>query len=376
VFVFSFSVRWLKCSFWHDFISLLFLGCKYKRFFCNPLFYLKKVSSFLLIIFSYICLKTKPTWFIKVFDQINKTQFGLGECGPIQGLSLESIDQMINKLNEVKKNINDLSNIDLSLFPSINFGLETALLDLKNGGKKVIFKNSFYDGYPIKINGLIWMGIKDFMINQINSKISDGYSCLKLKIGSIDFNEELSIIKSIRERFSSEVLEIRVDANGAFKSKNVLNKLELLSKLNIHSIEQPIGTNQWKELKEICKKTPLPIALDEELIYINDKKEEFINYIKPQYLVLKPTLIGGLEKTNKWINIAENNNIGWWITSALESNIGLNAIAQFCGNYELKLPQGLGTGQLFSNNIESPLEIKGQELYFRKNKKWDMRIFE
>lgn len=321
-------------------------------------------------------LKTKPTWFIKVFDQINKTQFGLGECGPIQGLSLESIDQMINKLNEVKKNINDLSNIDLSLFPSINFGLETALLDLKNGGKKVIFKNSFYDGYPIKINGLIWMGIKDFMINQINSKISDGYSCLKLKIGSIDFNEELSIIKSIRERFSSEVLEIRVDANGAFKSKNVLNKLELLSKLKIHSIEQPIGTNQWKELKEICKKTPLPIALDEELIYINDKKEEFINYIKPQYLVLKPTLIGGLEKTNKWINIAENNNIGWWITSALESNIGLNAIAQFCGNYKLKLPQGLGTGQLFSNNIESPLEIEGQELYFRKNKKWDMRIFE
>ena len=321
-------------------------------------------------------LKTKPTWFIKVFDQINKTQFGLGECGPIQGLSLESIDQMINKLNEVKKNINDLSNIDLSLFPSINFGLETALLDLKNGGKKVIFKNSFYDGYPIKINGLIWMGIKDFMINQINSKISDGYSCLKLKIGSIDFNEELSIIKSIRERFSSEVLEIRVDANGAFKSKNVLNKLELLSKLKIHSIEQPIGTNQWKELKEICKKTPLPIALDEELIYINDKKEEIINYIKPQYLVLKPTLIGGLEKTNKWINIAENNNIGWWITSALESNIGLNAIAQFCGNYELKLPQGLGTGQLFSNNIESPLEIEGQELYFKKNKKWDMRIFE
>ena len=321
-------------------------------------------------------LKTKPTWFIKVFDQINKTRFGLGECGPIQGLSLESIDQMIDKLNEVKKNINELSNIDLSLFPSINFGLETAFLDLKNGGEKVIFKNSFYDSYPIKINGLIWMGNKDFMINQINSKISDGYSCLKLKIGSIDFNEELSIIKSIRERFSSKILEIRVDANGAFKSKNAINKLELLSKLKIHSIEQPIATNQWKELKEICEKTPLPIALDEELISINDKKEEFINYIKPQYLVLKPTLLGGFEKTKKWINIAENNNIGWWITSALESNIGLNAIAQFCGNYELKLPQGLGTGQLFSNNIESPLEIEGQELYFRKNKKWDMRIFE
>ena len=321
-------------------------------------------------------LKTKPTWFIKVFDQINKTRFGLGECGPIQGLSLESIDQMIDKLNEVKKNINELSNIDLSLFPSINFGLETAFLDLKIGGKKVIFKNSFIDGEPIRINGLIWMGDKDYMINQINSKISDGYSCLKLKIGSIDFNEELSIIKSIRERFSSKILEIRVDANGAFKSKNALNKLDLLSKLKIHSIEQPIATNQWKELKEICEKTPLPIALDEELISINDKKEEFINYIKPQYLVLKPTLLGGFEKTKKWINIAENNNIGWWITSSLESNIGLNAIAQFCGNYELKIPQGLGTGQLFSNNIESPLEIEGQELYFRKNKTWDMRIFE
>ena len=321
-------------------------------------------------------LKTKPTWFIKVFDQINKNSFGLGECGPIQGLSLESNDQMIYKLNEVKKNINDLSKIDLSLFPSINFGLETAFLDLKNGGKKVIFKNSFTGGNPIKINGLIWMGGKYFMINQINSKISDGYSCLKLKIGSIDFNEELSIIKSIRERFSSDILEIRVDANGAFKSENALKKLDLLSKLKIHSIEQPIATNKWKELKEICEKTLLPIALDEELIYINDKKEEFINYIKPQYLVLKPTLLGGFEKTKKWINIAENNNIGWWITSALESNIGLNAIAQFCGNYELKLPQGLGTGQLFSNNIESPLKIEGQELYFRKNKTWDMTIFE
>ena len=321
-------------------------------------------------------LKTKPTWFIKVFDHMNKTRFGLGECGPIQGLSLESFDQMINKLNEVKKNINELSKIDLSLFPSINFGLETAFLDLKIGGKKVIFKNSFTAGKPIRINGLIWMGDKDYMINQINSKISDGYSCLKLKIGSIDFNEELSIIKLIRKRFSSKILEIRVDANGAFKSKNAINKLELLSKLKIHSIEQPIATNQWKELKEICEKTPLPIALDEELISINDKKEEFINYIKPQYLVLKPTLLGGFEKTKKWINIAENNNIGWWITSSLESNIGLNAIAQFCGNYELKLPQGLGTGQLFSNNIESPLEIEGQELYFRKNKTWDMRIFE
>ena len=321
-------------------------------------------------------LKNKPTWYIKIYHNDNPSIFGLGECGPIQGLSIESGDKMMDQLKKVKESINDLSNLDLSLFPSINFGIENALKDLKNGGKRIIFKNSFLQGKPIKINGLIWMGDKDFMINQIKSKIEKGFSCLKLKIGSIDFMEEISILKNIRKQFNSKILEIRVDANGAFSSKNVLQKLDTLGKLEIHSIEQPIAVNQWDYLKEICEKSPIPIALDEELIQLKKEKNEFIKYISPQYLVLKPTLIGGFEATKKWINIAEENNINWWVTSALESNVGLSAIAQFCANYQLTLPQGLGTGQLFSNNIPSPLEIKGENIFYDENKTWDLSNFE
>ena len=321
-------------------------------------------------------LKNKPTWYIKIYHNDNPSIFGLGECGPIQGLSIEPADKMMDQLKKVQESINDLSSLDLSLFPSINFGIENALKDLKNGGKRIIFQNSFLQGKPIKINGLIWMGDKYFMINQIKSKIEKGFSCLKLKIGSIDFKEEISILKNIRKQFSSKILEIRVDANGAFSSKNVLQKLDTLGKLEIHSIEQPIAVNQWDYLKEICEKSPIPIALDEELIQLKKEKNEFIKYISPQYLVLKPTLIGGFEATKKWINIAEENNINWWVTSALESNVGLSAIAQFCANYPLILPQGLGTGQLFSNNIPSPLEIKGENIFYNENKTWDLSNFE
>ena len=321
-------------------------------------------------------LKNKPTWYIKIYHDDKPSIFGLGECGPIQGLSIEPVDEMMGQLKKVKESINDLSSLDLSLFPSINFGIENALKDLKNGGKRIIFQNSFLQGKPIKINGLIWMGDKYFMINQIKSKIEKGFSCLKLKIGSIDFKEEISILKNIRKQFSSKILEIRVDANGAFSSKNVLQKLDTLGKLEIHSIEQPIAVNQWDYLKEICEKSSIPIALDEELIQLKKEKNEFIKYISPHYLVLKPTLIGGFEATKKWINIAEENNIKWWVTSALESNVGLSAIAQFCANYPLALPQGLGTGQLFSNNIPSPLEIKGENIFYNKNKTWDLSNFE
>ena len=321
-------------------------------------------------------LKNKPTWYIKIYHDDNPNIFGLGECGPIEGLSIESVDEMMSQLKKVQNSINDLSSLDLTLFPSIQFGIENALKDLKNGGKRIVFKNSFLEGKPIKINGLIWMGNKDFMVNQIKSKIEKGFSCLKLKIGSNDFMEEISILKNIRKKFSSKILEIRVDANGAFSTKDVLRKLNTLEELKIHSIEQPIAVNQWSYLKEICEKSPIPIALDEELIQLKKEKNEFIEYISPHYLVLKPTLIGGFEETKKWINIAEKNNIKWWVTSALESNVGLSAIAQFCGNYQLSLPQGLGTGQLFSNNISSPLEIKGENIFYKKNKTWDLSKFE
>ena len=300
----------------------------------------------------------------------------MGECGPIEGLSIESGDKMMHQLKKVQESINDLSSLDLSLFPSINFGIENALNDLKNGGKRIIYQNSFIEGKPIKINGLIWMGDRDFMVNQIKSKIEKGFSCLKLKIGSIDFKEEISILKNIRKQFNSKILEIRVDANGAFSTKDVLQKLNTLGKLEIHSIEQPIAINQWDSLKEICEKSPIPIALDEELIQLKKEKNEFIKYVSPHFLVLKPTLIGGFKATKKWINIAKENNINWWVTSALESNVGLSAIAQFCANYQLTLPQGLGTGQLFNNNIPSPLEIKGENIFYKKNKSWDLSNFE
>jgi o-succinylbenzoate synthase len=283
---------------------------------------------------------------------------------------------MMHQLKKVQESINDLSSLDLSLFPSINFGIENALYDLKNGGKRIIYQNSFIEGKPIKINGLIWMGDRDFMVNQIKSKIEKGFSCLKLKIGSIDFKEEISILKNIRKQFNSKILEIRVDANGAFSTKDVLQKLNTLGKLEIHSIEQPIAINQWDSLKEICEKSPIPIALDEELIQLKKEKNEFIKYVSPHFLVLKPTLIGGFEATKKWIDIAKEYNINWWVTSALESNVGLSAIAQFCANYQLTLPQGLGTGQLFNNNIPSPLEIKGENIFYKKNKSWDLSNFE
>jgi len=321
-------------------------------------------------------LKNKPTWYIKIYNNDNSSIFGLGECGPIEGLSMESGDKMMNQLKKVQESINELSSLDLSLFPSINFGIENALKDLKNGGKRIIFQNSFIEGKPIKINGLIWMGDKDFMVNQIKSKIEKGFSCLKLKIGSIDFMTEISILKNIRKQFSSKILEIRVDANGAFSTKDVLKKLDTLGELKIHSIEQPIAVNQWDYLKKICEKSPIPIALDEELIQLKKEKNEFIKYVSPHYLVLKPTLIGGFEATKKWINIAGKNNVNWWVTSALESNVGLSAIAQFCANYQLTMPQGLGTGQLFSNNISSPLEIKGENIFYRKDKTWNLSNFE
>ena len=320
-------------------------------------------------------LKIKPSWFIKVFKKNNPSIFGLGECGPIEGLSIDSLIDIPKKLNEVVKNINHLSKLNLSSFPSIEFGIENALNDFKNGGNRVIFKNSFLDGKPIKINGLIWMGNKDFMLKQVYEKIENGYSCLKLKIGAINFDDEISIIDQIRKKFSADILEIRVDANGAFKNDDVLLKLKQLSKLKIHSIEQPIRANQWNEMKKLCKISPIPIVLDEELIGVTKNKDELLSFIKPQYLVLKPTLLGGFKKTREWIFEANKRNIDWWITSALESNIGLSAISQFCSEYKLKLPQGLGTGQLFNNNFSSPLELKGEMIYYQNSKNWDLSFF-
>ena len=319
-------------------------------------------------------LKMKPSWFIKIFKENKPSVFGLGECGPIDGLSIDSLKDIPIKLKEVVKNINQISEVDTLAFPSIQFGIENAFNDYYNGGERIIFKNSFINGTPIKINGLIWMGNKDFMLSQVKNKIENGYSCLKLKIGAINFMDEISIIEKIRAKFSSDVLEIRVDANGAFKD-DALYKINQLSKLKIHSIEQPIAVNQWEEMKYLCSESPIPIVLDEELISISNNKDELLDYIKPQYLVLKPTLLGGFTKTKEWIEKAKKRNIEWWITSALESNIGLSAISQFCSEYDLKLPQGLGTGQLYSNNFTSPLKLKGEMIYYQNKMDWDLSFF-
>lgn len=323
-------------------------------------------------------LHTKPTWFLKIFKKDNPEIFGLGECSPIEGLSIDPINEIERKLNEVVLNINNLKKVDLNHFPSISFGVETALADLNNNGERIIFHNDFSKGKSsIKINGLIWMGKSSFMIDQIKEKIDLGFKCLKIKIGAINFNEEIEIIKLIRNMFSFSDLEIRVDANGSFKFKTVLKKLEILSELKIHSIEQPIEVNQIEEMKHICSVTPIPIALDEELIkFRNDsEKNELISFVKPQYIILKPSLLGGLDKTIKWISISERNNIEWWLTSALESNIGLNALAQFCGQYNLNLPQGLGTGNLYKNNIDSPLNLNGENLSYSTSKSWNLTYF-
>ncbi len=255
-----------------------------------------------------------------------------------------------------------------------------ALIDLKNKGERILYDNNFSNGLDkIPINGLVWMGDFNFMNDQIQEKIAAGFDCIKLKIGAINFEEEITLIKKIRQEYSEEDIQIRVDANGAFKPQNALEKLKVLSELKLHSIEQPIRQKQWAEMAKLCEETPLPIALDEELIGIHstEEKERMLNEIKPHFIILKPSLVGGFGSSEEWINIAEKNGIGFWITSALEANIGLNAIAQW--TYKItqvkptrKMYQGLGTGKLFSNNIDSPLEIINGHLFYNQEEAWNL----
>ena len=320
-------------------------------------------------------LTEKPSWFIKVFKDSDPNIFGIGECGPIEGLSRDPINTFDEKLKELCEKMNIHQTVDLDEFPSIQFGLEMALKDLENKGNRTLFQNKFTKNEKdIKINGLIWMGEYAFMSKQIQEKLEDGFHCIKVKIGSLNFKDELNLLKQIRKNYKSSELELRVDANGAYSITNISYILSELAKLDIHSIEQPIAINQWDEMKNLCKDSPIPIALDEELIkpYTKKQKENLLHFIDPQYIVLKPSMLGGFKETEEWINLAQKNNKGWWITSALESNIGLNAIAQFCGNFKNKLPQGLGTGGLYVNNFDSPLVITNQYLSHDKHKKWNL----
>lgn len=336
-------------------------------------------------------MKEKVSWFIKIRDTAEPEIMGIGECGPLPGLSPDHqpelndiLEGMISRFNSRSLTIQPFASLqelnafitgalgaEIVNFPSVVFAFETALLDLMNGGNKVIFNNAFLQGLPISINGLIWMGGLDFMLQQIEIKIRDGFRCLKLKVGGIDFEKECDVLQYIKRKYFRENITIRVDANGAFKPADALYKLNELAKFDVHSIEQPVRPGS-PEMEELCRISPIPIALDEELIGINEteKKVALLSRLKPAFIILKPTLHGGLYSCQEWIQLAEKQNIGWWITSALESNIGLNAIAQFTAQYPISLPQGLGTGMLYTDNIDSPLTVQQGLLSYDSALEW------
>jgi len=322
-------------------------------------------------------LTQKETYFIIINSEIKQ---GIGECGLFRGLSIDDRPDYENKLNWV------CNHIDLGLeelltqlieFPSIQIGLEMAFKSLESHDPFELFPSKFIRGEDsISINGLVWMGSESFMKEQIAKKIEAGFSCIKMKIGAIDFQQEINLLKSIRNQFSSKDIELRVDANGAFHPTNALEKLKILSDLDLHSIEQPIKQGQIDAMATLCKKTPLPIALDEELIGVFSvtKKQELLQTINPQYIILKPSLVGGFSGSDEWINLAEKQNIGWWITSALESNVGLNAIAQYTYTKQSIMPQGLGTGSLFTNNFECPMQVNNGQLQYNNLKNWKFNL--
>ena len=304
-------------------------------------------------------LTEKKCWLLSVWNPTNPAIKGKGECSIIEGLSPEyENDEQYEAILEALVHDPDL---DLSNHPSIKFGFESALLDLEHGGKQIYFDNDFAKGkHKIPINGLVWMGDEVFMQEQILEKLAQGFKTIKMKIGAIDLETELRLLQVIRKKYSKDEITLRVDANGAFQPGEALSVLERLSELYIHSIEQPIKPGQWNEMSKLCRNTPTPIALDEELIGINDpdQKVALFETIRPQFIILKPSLHGGISGAREWIKLAENRSIPWWMTSALESNIGLKAIAQLTAEYDVKLPQGLGTGSLYTDNIPSNLVVE------------------
>ena len=291
-------------------------------------------------------LTQKETYFLKVWDEHNPDCFGIGECALFKGLGADDRPDYEAMLQTVCRGIDRIDEIDLSTWSSLRFGVETALLDLQHGGRRMIYPSEFTAGkQAIEINGLIWMGDKRTMASRIDEKLAAGFSC---------------------------IIELRVDANGAFSPYDALEHLQRLSAYDLHSIEQPIRAGQWEAMARLCEETPLPIALDEELIGITDSTEKLalLETISPQYIILKPSLIGGFSGAEEWIEFARNCRVGWWITSALESNVGLNAIAQWTATFPINMPQGLGTGALYTNNIPSPLEQIGDELRYNPDKTW------
>ena len=323
-------------------------------------------------------LRIKDSYFV-FLEKDGKT--GIGECGILKGLSADDrpdYEARLKWLNEnIQRPVEELY-ANLREFPSIQAGLEMALLDLKSDDH-ILFPSEFTEGKAMQpINGLIWMGDVDFMKQQVATKLKDGFAVLKMKIGAINFEDELAILKSIRNEFGPEELELRVDANGAFFPSEAINVLNRLAELRIHSIEQPIKKGQWQEMAALCEVPSIDIALDEELIGVFDMahRRQLLQTIRPQYIILKPSFIGGFRGSEEWIQLAKESRAGWWVTSALESNLGLSAIAQWNYLQENKMPSGLGTGSLYTNNIESPLYIKGGAIGYNASVNWDLSVLE
>lgn len=334
-------------------------------------------------------MKERPVWFLKVWQTEQPEVLGLGECAPLVGLSKESNEEAETELTAWAEKVEgaNLSSQKLSLTElhvflsenkllptcsSVAFAVEMAMLDLLNGRKRLIFENDFVKGKPIPINGLIWMGGLDYMLQQIDIKIRDGFSCIKMKVGSHNFEKECDILQYIRRKYYKQNIVIRLDANGAFKADDALDKLRALARFDVHSIEQPIKPS-LPEMEMICRESPVPIALDEELIGIpSADRLSLLTRLKPKSIILKPSLMGGLQSTAEWIQLANQLGMSWWITSALESNIGLNAIAQFTAQYPINIPQGLGTGSLYTNNIDSPLQVEAGKINYNSLTDWNL----
>lgn len=337
------------------------------RFFYSPLEFKRPAGT------SRGVLNIKHSW---IFEIEKNGVVGTGECSIIPDLSpdYQSNDQyeavLKNVCSQIQSGELTFENASQLLkdFPSMLFGVECAFLDLQNGGRKIYFDNDFSKGnQKIPINGLIWMGDEVFMQEQIEQKLAAGFTTIKMKIGAIDFDTEYRLLKSIRQQFDQKTITLRVDANGAFSPQEAKNVLELLAQLDIHSIEQPIKAGQWQAMRELCNSAPTPIALDEELIGINEKQQkiELLTSIQPQFIILKPSLHGGISGTREWIQLAEEQNIAWWMTSALESNIGLKAICELTAEYNNQLPQGLGTGSLYVKNHETNLIVEQGLIYWK-----------
>ena len=337
-------------------------------------------------------MKNRASWFFKIWNESDSEIFGLGESAPLPGLSKETAEEVEEELTQIQATIND-SNFELpaisdlsdlynylpeigisSKYSSNRFAIETAFLDLARGGKRLLFDTEFIKGKSIPINGLIWIGGMDKVLQQIDIKIKDGFQCIKLKVGGHDFEKECDILQYIRRKYFREDIVVRLDANGAFKPEDALYKLNLLTRFNIHSIEQPIKPGN-PMMEELCAKSPIPIALDEELLGVEgiESRRALLVRIKPQYIILKPSLHGGLKSSAEWIKLADEAKVGWWLTSSLESTIGLNAIAQFASTYTIEVPQGLGTGMIYENNFPSPLTVKDSALEYKPQLEWDLR---